>query len=102
MAGQQAKDEWNLEHHQHSGHHDDVRTNGNEMGMDDFDKNSTSQTSSTHGSGFEHVAVDQYKVYKRRWFGMAQVALLSAVASWDVSQGVSPLETMSGLADDAR
>lgn len=26
-----------------------------------------------------------YKVYKRRWFGLAQLVLLNIVASWDVS-----------------
>jgi FLVCR family MFS transporter 7 len=26
-----------------------------------------------------------FKVYKRRWFGLAQLVLLNAVVSWDVS-----------------
>lgn len=32
--------------------------------------------SSTHG---------HYKVYKRRWFGLAQLVLLNIAVSWDVS-----------------
>ncbi|KAK3303436.1 uncharacterized protein B0T15DRAFT_274952 [Chaetomium strumarium] len=31
----------------------------------------------------------QYKVYKRRWFGLVQLTLLNIVVSWDVS--VSPV-----------
>ena len=32
-----------------------------------------------------------YKVYKRRWFGLAQLVLLNVVVSWDVSNDVSIL-----------
>lgn len=28
---------------------------------------------------------EHYKVYKRRWFGLAQLVLLNVVVSWDVS-----------------
>ena len=28
---------------------------------------------------------EQYKVYKVRWFGLAQLVLLNIVVSWDVS-----------------
>lgn len=28
----------------------------------------------------------QYKVYKRRWFGLFQLVLLNIIVSWDVSQ----------------
>lgn len=28
----------------------------------------------------------QYRVYKRRWFGLVQLILLNIVVSWDVSQ----------------
>jgi len=31
---------------------------------------------------YSHV---HYKVYKRRWFGLAQLVLLNVVVSWDVS-----------------
>jgi FLVCR family MFS transporter 7 len=31
-----------------------------------------------------------FKVYKRRWFGLAQLVLLNVVVSWDVS-GISSL-----------
>lgn len=42
-------------------------------------------------NGTEMTGVDQagghvvYKVYKRRWFGMIQLALLNIIVSWDVS-----------------
>ena len=29
--------------------------------------------------------VVEYKVYKRRWFGLAQLILLNIIVSWDVS-----------------
>lgn len=35
------------------------------------------------GDGIEDTGV--YRVYKRRWFGLAQVVLLNIVVSWDVS-----------------
>jgi FLVCR family MFS transporter 7 len=28
---------------------------------------------------------EHYRVYKRRWFGLAQLVLLNVVVSWDVS-----------------
>jgi FLVCR family MFS transporter 7 len=34
----------------------------------------------THGDG-----ATTYKVYKRRWFGLFQLALLNIIVSWDVS-----------------
>jgi flagellar capping protein FliD len=40
------------------------------------------------GIGGEDVIdepVGTYKVYKRRWFGLVQLALLNIVTSWDVS-----------------
>jgi hypothetical protein len=33
----------------------------------------------------------QYKVYKRRWFGLVQLTLLNVIVSWDVSVVVSLL-----------
>lgn len=30
-------------------------------------------------------AAGQYKVYKRRWFGLVQLTLLNIIVSWDVS-----------------
>jgi hypothetical protein len=32
----------------------------------------------------------EFKVYKRRWFGVVQVVLLNIIVSWDVSVGVLP------------
>jgi FLVCR family MFS transporter 7 len=32
----------------------------------------------------------EYKVYKRRWFGLVQLALLNIVVSWDVSVTIQP------------
>lgn len=31
------------------------------------------------------VGVGEYKVYKRRWFGLLQLTLLNIIVSWDVS-----------------
>lgn len=28
----------------------------------------------------------EYKVYKRRWFGLVQITLLNVIVSWDVSR----------------
>jgi hypothetical protein len=38
-----------------------------------------------------------YKVYKRRWFGLAQLVLLNIVVSWDVSSPPSPVGTRLGM-----
>lgn len=34
--------------------------------------------------------VHEYKVYKRRWFGLVQLTLLNIIVSWDVSSLDSP------------
>jgi FLVCR family MFS transporter 7 len=39
------------------------------------------------GDGGEEVR--EYKVYKRRWFGLVQLMLLNIIVSWDVSNSVS-------------
>jgi hypothetical protein len=45
----------------------------------------------------------QYKVYKRRWFGLVQLTLLNVIVSWDVSVLVSLLLTLAVvLVEDAR
>jgi len=36
--------------------------------------------------------VGEYKVYKRRWFGVVQLVLLNTVVSWDVSSPVQNLK----------
>lgn len=39
----------------------------------------------THGGAFtEPGAQIQYRVYKRRWFGLMQLILLNIIVSWDV------------------
>jgi len=40
----------------------------------------------------DEVVVDpgQYKVYKRRWFGLVQLVLLNIIVSWDVSFSLDP------------
>jgi FLVCR family MFS transporter 7 len=35
-----------------------------------------------HRKSYSH---EHFKVYKRRWFGLAQLVLLNVVVSWDVS-----------------
>ena len=37
------------------------------------------------GAAAEAAAGVQYKVYKRRWFGLVQLTLLNIIVSWDVS-----------------
>lgn len=37
------------------------------------------------GAGTTGIAPVEYKVYKRRWFGLAQLTLLNIIVSWDVS-----------------
>lgn len=39
----------------------------------------------TMESGTATAAVVEYKVYKRRWFGLVQLTLLNIIVSWDVS-----------------
>lgn len=39
----------------------------------------------TRGNHHAHHHHHHYKVYKRRWFGLAQLVLLNIVISWDVS-----------------
>jgi len=34
--------------------------------------------------------VHEYKVYKRRWFGLVQLTLLNIIVSWDVSYMLGP------------
>lgn len=41
------------------------------------------------GHAGEDGAFQFYKVYKRRWFGLAQLTLLNIIISWDVS--ISPV-----------
>lgn len=47
------------------------------VGTDEADANREAAT--------ETEAAPVYKVYKRRWFGLAQLTLLNIVVSWDVS-----------------
>lgn len=47
--------------------------------------------------------VEFYKVYKRRWFGLAQLTLLNIVVSWDVSAIYSKhLPVLSAARDPVR
>ena len=39
----------------------------------------------TGASDIAAGTVTEYKVYKRRWFGLLQLALLNIIVSWDVS-----------------
>lgn len=60
-----------------------------EMETDDGDEGSQLRSSTTGLSAQPMLGVDgsqvQYKVYKRRWFGLMQLVLLNIVLSWDVS-----------------
>ena len=37
-----------------------------------------------------NAPVTEYKVYKRRWFGLVQLTLLNIIVSWDVSAANKP------------
>lgn len=39
----------------------------------------------SNGAGDQHPPLTEYKVYKRRWFGLVQLTLLNIIVSWDVS-----------------
>lgn len=39
--------------------------------------------------GETNGGITQYKVYKRRWFGLVQLVLLNVVVSWDVSSTIA-------------
>ena len=40
------------------------------------------------------IASVEYRVYKRRWFGLMQLVLLNVIVSWDVSvEDMSPIAT---------
>lgn len=43
------------------------------------------------------AAEGEYKVYKRRWFGLVQLTLLNIIVSWDVSGFLSLVVTWSSL-----
>ena len=43
----------------------------------------------------------EYKVYKRRWFGLMQLVLLNIIVSWDVSSGAA-FPFFVGLPDNFR
>src|SRR4051794_29374370 len=52
--------------------------------------NSEAQEEDGRGSGdagavVGHAVEHEYKVYKRRWFGLVQLTLLNIIVSWDVS-----------------
>lgn len=42
------------------------------------------------GAGLENVSTVEYKVYKRRWFGLLQLTLLNIIVSWDVREQANP------------
>jgi hypothetical protein len=44
------------------------------------------------GRNRQSYSHQHYKVYKRRWFGLAQLVLLNIVASWDVGCSFSLLQ----------
>lgn len=46
--------------------------------------------------GVAVAGVREYKVYKRRWFGLVQLTLLNIIVSWDVSTAC-PRQVATGL-----
>jgi FLVCR family MFS transporter 7 len=60
-----------------------VRVGEEEEGEEEARANTTRRRPWTRKrKSYSHV---HFKVYKRRWFGLAQLVLLNIVVSWDVS-----------------
>lgn len=61
-------------------------------GDDEDEMDSATRLAEEDGEGVRADSIEAgdraavvYKVYKRRWFGLAQITLLNIIASWDVS-----------------
>lgn len=54
------------------------------VGSSMLDSNRVVEHVAPLGGDGGHVEVE-YKVYKRRWFGLTQLILLNIIVSWDVS-----------------
>lgn len=50
---------------------------------------SASAVADADGAGPASRTAGEYKVYKRRWFGLVQLTLLNIIVSWDVSASLS-------------
>lgn len=74
-------------------------TSSMHMRMQEGDEAGNGEGPSTRGrkkrrfwqSSQENYSHSHYKVYKRRWFGLAQLVLLNVVVSWDVSTSLYDL-----------
>lgn len=67
---------------------------GQKLGSQDFGLHERSEVDSGRAEGDgEHdggAAVVEYRTYKRRWLGLAQLMLMNIVVSWDVSWNQHP------------
>ena len=54
-----------------------------------------SELRGVHGT-VDRISSPDYRVYKRRWFGLVQLVLLNIIVSWDVSyqDSSSPFESL--------
>lgn len=48
------------------------------------DENAPATGTAQQAAFLEPVAQIEYRVYKRRWFGLVQLILLNIIVSWDV------------------
>ena len=75
---------------------EDKHTSQWEERYTDAQSNGQSSGSQAGGAGEEEAAPivgerTEYRVYKIRWFGLAQLILLNIVVSWDVGAIASPM-----------
>lgn len=64
----------------------EVTSNDGLLGEDDEAREGSGGTEGPHlANGAPADGATTYKVYKRRWFGLFQLALLNIIVSWDVS-----------------
>lgn len=61
---------------------------GSKLGSRDFTLQERATDTNGSGSGDANedgALMPEYRTYKRRWFGLAQLTLMNIIVSWDVS-----------------
>ena len=86
---------------------EDRRTDKGELRVETRDQDEEGTCGGPSGQS-EHVEIaalsgerpNEYKVYKRRWFGLMQLVLLNIVVSWDVSISLQWERGISFMSND--
>lgn len=55
------------------------------LGSRDFTLQERRATGEAEESSIRQGVSTEYRTYKRRWFGLAQLTLMNIIVSWDVS-----------------